>query len=149
MNNKITSLYNTMEELKAGFKNIPLTGYIWMVEENAPYVYESQIIDFDNLNRTGNPFNKIQEAYLTDGIHSIHIKTVDGKEKIYVFKPEDFENHSYYRIDPEEHYPSHLIKRAGIRSVSFRQVYERKENLSKGFYIWQPVVKLFTGMNKK
>ena len=141
-----TNKATNIQELKDLLSDKKAIGYIWMVEEKKPYVYNNEVIDFNNLNSTGNPFNKIQEAYLTDGTHSIHIKNIDGKEKVFVFAYQDFKGDNYL-VEEAKAYPSHIND---IENLHFQQVYQLTDNeISKGFQTWQPVVKLFTGLTLK
>ena len=155
---EIINKVNNMQELQNLIKDKKVTGYIWMVEEKEPYVYYKETIDFDNLNTTGNPYNKIQEAYLTENEHSIHIKNIDGKEKVFAFTCSDFESDKVnYVIDKVKAYPSHInnLRNSGyngIQNLHFKQVYklsDKNEISKKGFQTWQPVVKLFTGLTLK
>ncbi len=153
---EIKNKVSNMQELKDLLKDKQVSGYIWMVEEKEPYVYNNKIVVFDNLNTTGNPYNKIQEAYLTDNEHSIHIKNIDGEEKVFAFACSDFESDKVnYKIDKVKAYPSHInnLRNSGyngIKNLHFKQVYQLRDNeISKGFQTWQPVVKLFTGLTLK
>ncbi len=153
MSNKAVNLANDDTKMDL-IKNKPLSGYIWMVEDKYPQVYKNEIIDFTNLDNEAKVYNKIQEAYLTDGEHSIHIKNIDGEEKVFVFAYKDFDNENY-KLDKEKCYPSHLqkvnnIQKYEIESLCFQQVFELAPNdISKGFENWIPVVKLFKGINLK
>ena len=143
---EIINKANNMEELKKLLNGKQVTGYIWMVEEKQPYVYNNEKVDFDKLNKTKSSYNKIQEAYLTDGKHSIHIKNIDGKEKVFVFAYQDFKGDNYL-VEEAKAYPSHVND---IENLHFKQVYQLMENeISNGFQTWQPVVKLFTGLTLK
>lgn len=137
-----------MDKLKDLLKDNEVTGYIWMVEEKEPYVYNNKEVHFDKLNKTGSPYNKIQEAYLTDGKHSIHVKNIDGEEKVFIHAYQFFKNNeAKYLIEDMKEYPSHLNS---IENLHFEQVYQLTDNeISKGFHTWQPVVKLFTGLTLK
>ncbi len=130
------------------FNNKPYMGYIWMVEAKAQKLnkyIEETIIDFNLLNTTKNPFNKIQEAYLSDGKNAIHIKTIDGETKTFVFGYNDFCGEDF-KIETRE-YPSHI---KGIETIHFKQVYKLMPSLSgDAFKTWQPLVKLFVGFNLK
>jgi CRISPR type III-associated protein (TIGR04423 family) len=149
MTDKIKTKASDRETLNELFKDQELSGYIWMVEEQYPTVYDKKIIDFTQLENKGKVYNKIQEAYLTDGEHSIHIKNIDGEEKVFVFAYTDFEN-DRYKLDKEECYPSHLENKKNIKNLCFQQVYELIPNeISEGFENWIPVVKLFKGINLK
>ena len=143
---EIINKVNNMQELQNLIKDKKVTGYIWMVEEKEPYVYNNKIVVFNNLNTTGNPYNKIQEAYLTDNEHSIHIKNIDGEEKVFMLACQDFKGNNF-SVEEEKKYPSHLND---IEELHFKQVYQLRDNeISKGFQTWQPVVKLFTGLTLK
>ncbi len=150
----IISKASNMEKLKELLKGKLLTGYIWMIDEKKPYVYDKKIIDFDKLYDKENPYNKIQEAYLTDDEHSIYIKNIDGEEKVFVFSYQDFEKENYL-IEEEKKYPSHVNNLSDshfsrIKKLHFHKVYKLTENeINKGFKTWQPVVKLFTGLTLK
>jgi len=155
MNDKIKTKATDRTSLNELFKDTELSGYIWMVEDKYPIVYDKEAIDFTQLDNEGKVYNKIQEAYLTDGEHSIHIKNIDGKERIYIFAYKDFDNENY-KLDKEKRYPSHLQKvnnkqKYGIESLCFQQVYEWVPNEISGneFGTWIPVVKLFKGINLK
>ena len=138
---------SNMEKLKELLKGKLLTGYIWMIDEKKPYVYDKKIIDFDKLYDKDNPYNKIQEAYLTDDEHSIYIKNIDGEEKVFVFAYKDFEKDNNYLVKKVKAYPSHIQE---IENLFFKQVLKLTKNeISKGFKTWQPVVKLFTGLTLK
>ena len=150
MSNKAVNLANDDTKMDL-IKKKPLSGYIWMVEDKYPLVFDKEIIDFTNLDNEGKVYNKIQEAYLTDGEHSIHIKNIDGEEKVFVFAYADFEDkEDKYKVDKMQCYPSHLQQR-GIEKLCFLQVYEWVPNEISGneFGTWIPVVKLFKGINLK
>ncbi len=139
---------NNMDKLKGLLKDKKVTGYIWMVEEKQPCVYKDEIVDFDKLNEIKSPYNKIQEAYLTDDEHSIHIKNIDGEEKVFVFDYQYFgKDEANYLVEAPKAYPSHID---GIEKLHLKQVYQLTNNeISEGFQTWQPVVKLFTGLTLK
>ena len=119
------------------------TGYIWMVEHQKPIIHTKEELKIEELEYRENPHNKIQEAYLTDGAYSIHIKNIDGKEKVFVLKYTDFDKEDKYK-KKELKFPSHIV---GIKNLIFDQVYELKESeISKGFHSWQPIVRLFKGI---
>jgi len=119
------------------------TGYIWMVEHQKPIIHTKEKLKIKELEYRKNPYNKIQEAYLTDGESSIHIKNIDGEEKVFVLKYTDFDKEDKYK-KKELKFPSHI---AGINNLIFDQVYELKESkISEGFYSWQPIVRLFKGI---
>ena len=156
MNDKIKTKATDRTSLNELFKDKELSGYIWMVEDKYPIVYDKEAIDFTQLDNEAKVYNKIQEAYLTDKkAYSIHIKNIDGEEKVFVFAYADFDNDKY-KLDEEECYPSHLQKendkqKYGIESLCFQQVYEWVPNEISGneFGTWIPVVKLFKGINLK
>lgn len=127
--------------------NQKYTGYIWMVESSEPEILDDKILKLDKLNTTNNSFNKIQEAYLVTGNEkdktSIHIKNIDGDERVFVLKHSDFDNGKFKKEDV-------FFPQKGKGELHFIQVYELKESLvSKGFKTWMPVVKLFNGFKKQ
>jgi len=143
---EIQNKASNLKDVKELLSNKKVTGYVWMIESKEPRVYYNEVINFDNLNTTKNPYNKIQEAYLTDGKHSIHIKNIDGKEKVFVFAYQDFKGDNYL-VEEAKAYPSHVND---IENLHFKQVYQLTNNeISEGFQTWQPVVKLFTGLTLK
>jgi len=143
MNNKVTDMQDFINRLG----NNKFTGYIWMVEEKEPRIYIEKTIDFNRLNELREkPFNKIQEAYLSDGTHSVHIKNIDGEEKVFVLKYDEFTEDNDFDVK-EITLPSHID---GIEELHFLQVYKKTESeVSTGFSNWIPVVKLFNGINEK
>jgi len=135
------------------FEKIELSGYIWMVEKKVPIFYHNEIIIFDDLyktdipNKTPNPFNKVQEAYLTDGDVSIHIKNCDGKELVFINQFSAFNNTELFKLE-DVVFPSHIN---GIDSIHFKQVFELTPSPISGddFKTWQPIVKLFVELKPK
>ena len=121
-------------EFKKSFDNKELSGYIWMVEERMvedkdtnSFIYNNELINFDTINKTKHSFNNIQEAYITDGTYSIHIKNIDGIEQVFVFSEDDFEDEILFKIDKTKSYPSHI---KGITTAHFKQVYKLTASVS-------------------
>lgn len=136
----------TFADFKKQFEKLELSGYIWMVEGKEPIILPNKI-DFENLNEKGNVYNKIQEAYLTDGVYSIKITNIDGAEYIFNFSEEDFKDDTLFKIGGLNSYPSHI---KGIDTIHFKQVYKLTTSISSAeFKTWQPIVKLFKGINLK
>lgn len=128
------------------FKPKKLEGYIWMVEERNPFIFPNYYT-IEALNKTANPHNKIQEAYLYDGINSIHIKNIDGEELIFVHKEADFNNDVFKIANEFLELPAYKLE--NISSLFFKQVYKLTESLSgNDFKTWQPIVRLFKGFSK-
>lgn len=137
----------TMADFKIAMQNNTVTGYIWMVEEQQPFIFKNKKIDLKNLNKTGNLHNKIQEAYLYDSTNSYHIKNIDGEENVFIFNEADFTNTDLYKIDDEIEYPSHI---EGIENLLFKQVYKLMPSISGDDYTtWQPIVRLFKGFSNQ
>jgi len=141
-------------DFKKQFENIELSGYIWMVEKKEPFFYHNEIIIFYDLyktdipNKTPNPFNKVQEAYLTDNKYSaIHIKNIDGKELVFINQFSAFNNTELFKLK-EVVFPSHIN---GVDSIHFKQVFELTPSPISGddFKTWQPIVKLFVELKPK
>lgn len=141
---------NTYEQTLTFFTDNPeqkYTGYIWMVESSKPHPLDDEKLKIDKLNTTNNSFNKIQEAYLVTGNEkdktSVHIKNIDGDERVFILKHSDFDNDKFKKEDV-------FFPQKGEGKLHFIQVYELKESLiSEGYKTWMPVVKLFNGFKKQ
>ena len=134
-------------EFFKNFKEILLSGYIWMVEDKKRPSFlskENVEINFDDLYNSERPFNKIQEAFLANDEYSIHIKNIDGEEKIFVFTKETFDDKTKF-FEKNISFPSHI---ENIKSIDFVQVYKLTQNkISAECETWQPIVKLFKSIN--
>ncbi len=128
-------------EIKDFLKNKPVKGYIWMIEDNEPRKFDEEVIQFEELYDDNKPYNQIQEAYLSFGTYSIHIKNIDGKEHCYLLQESDFSDDEY-KIEKEFTLPSHKLG----DGLVFKQVYKKTPGISGNDYVtWQPVVRLFKG----
>lgn len=140
----------SLDKIKECCKDKIFTGYIWMVEEAKPCVYKNEKVYFDQLNKTENSFNKIQEANLRGDNFSIHIKTIDGNERCFVHQ--DTEIKDKFIVDKEIEYPTVRKKLSGeteFPNSLFRQVYQlTADEISEGFSTYRPVFKQFMGFKK-
>ncbi|GAA3657869.1 hypothetical protein [Flavivirga jejuensis] len=133
-----------IETLVAFLKNKPVNGYTWRVEEKIPEIYNKKELGADDLKAKNNIYNIIQEAYLYDGEHSIHILNSDGNNLVFVNKESDFDE-----VGSRVKYPSHL--KTGEYEIHFKQAYKLKPNNISGasYETYQAVVKLFVGLELK
>lgn len=137
----------TFAELQTALKGKEVSGYIWMVSHKKPYIYQNKEIDFTKLEYSTPVYNKIQEAYLFDGINSIHIKNIDGKECFFVFPDDHFndeKNKDKYTFKDIK-FPSHKIN---DKNLKFKQIYKLEASISgDDFKTYQPIARLFKGFS--
>lgn len=128
-------------------------GYIWKIEDKRPLVFRVEAISeveklHANPQQKKNCFDGVQEALLYSGKaqKSLMVKNIDGKEMLFIHRHEDFENENF-KVGKMESFPGYA--ESVIKKLKFKQVYElRKSQVGEPFEFYQPVFKLFVGLEK-